>query len=37
LPQIPSGGIMDTGFGGEGGAQAPKALFCDKLIALLDA
>jgi hypothetical protein len=37
LPEIPSGFIKDSGFGGEGGAQALAAFFATKSVALLAA
>jgi len=36
LPEIPFGGIKDSGFGSEGGAEALEAFFNNKLVTLLE-
>ena len=36
LPEIPFGGIKDSGFGSEGGAEALEAFFNSKLVTLLE-
>jgi succinate-semialdehyde dehydrogenase / glutarate-semialdehyde dehydrogenase len=37
FPEIPFGGIKDSGFGSEGGAEALEAFFNSKLVTLLEA
>jgi succinate-semialdehyde dehydrogenase/glutarate-semialdehyde dehydrogenase len=37
LPEVPFGGVKDSGFGSEGGAEALEAFFNTKLVTLLDA
>jgi succinate-semialdehyde dehydrogenase/glutarate-semialdehyde dehydrogenase len=37
LPEIPFGGIKDSGFGSEGGAEALEAFFNSKLVTQLEA
>jgi succinate-semialdehyde dehydrogenase/glutarate-semialdehyde dehydrogenase len=36
LPEIPFGGIKDSGFGSEGGAEALEAFFNSKLVTQLE-
>src|SRR5579863_881684 len=37
LPELPFGGIKDSGFGSEGGAEALEAFFNNKLVTQLEA